>query len=171
MSGPVHLARRFVGSLSPRPLATRDADWVRTVLRAGELELWDRMSRADRTHAAGVARQVDRLLDGADRPVLAAALLHDVGKIDSGLGTFARVGATMVRGVVGRSTMAGWSTRRGLAGRLGRYVEHDQIGAALLTAAGADPSTATWAREHHLDPDRWTLPADLASALAAADDD
>ena len=29
----------------------------------------------------------------------------------------------------------------------------------------------TWAREHHMPPARWTLSADLANALKAADDD
>ena len=125
-----------------------------SVLREGELALWRRMSGPDRRHAVGVARRV------GDRPreVLAAALLHDVGKIDSGLGTFGRVVATLV-------------DRRDGAGRLARYRRHDVIGAALREAAGAGPLTVTWAREHHLPPERWTLPAEVAAALKAADDD
>ena len=57
------------------------------------------MSRADRRHAAGVARRVEVALgDEATRPVLAAALLHDVGKTESGLGTYGRVIATISGG-------------------------------------------------------------------------
>lgn len=171
MSGPIHLARRFLGSLSPRPLAPVDDDWVRTKLSPGELALWERMSLADRKHAAGVAREVDRGLHGADRPVVAAALLHDVGKIESGLGTGGRVVATVVGRVADRSRLDTWSDRAGLTGRVGRYLRHDAIGARLLDDAGAAPETVTWAREHHLAREQWTLPADVADALAAADDD
>ena len=51
----------------------------------------------------GVARKVEVALgDEASRPVLAAALLHDVGKTESGLSTYGRVIATISGGVVGR---------------------------------------------------------------------
>ena len=126
------------------------------------------MSDPDRRHAVGVARAVaSRLGDTATRPVLAAALLHDVGKVESSLGTFARASVTAAALVRGRDAMA---TRRPDT-RAGRYLRHDEIGAQLLAAAGADRLTVTWAREHHLPPDRWTLPPDLAAALKAADDD
>lgn len=96
MAGPIHLARRFVGSLSPRPLDPADDAWARSHLLAGERALWQRLSRADRKHAAGVAREVVRRLGpGTSRQVIAAALLHDVGKVDAGLGTFGRVVATV----------------------------------------------------------------------------
>jgi hypothetical protein len=97
--------------------------------------------------------------------VVAAALLHDVGKVESGLGTFARVGATLVAAGVGRKRLA----RR--SGRLGRYVRHDALGGDLLEAAGSDPLTSTWAREHHLTKDRWTVDPEVGAALKAADDD
>ena len=148
--------------MSPRPLAARDDEWVGEVLTPAERHLWDLMSLPDRKHAAGVAREADRLLGGAERPVLAAALLHDVGKIDAGLGTIGRVVATVADALLGR---------RALPGRLGRYRRHDAIGAELLREAKSDPLTVTWAREHHLPPSRWTLPPDVTAALAEADDD
>lgn len=170
MSGPIHLVRRFLGSLSPRPLDPDDDRWVRGILGSGESALWDRMPLADRKHAAGVAREVAADLGAPDRAVLAAALLHDVGKIDAGLGTFGRVVATMCSMAVGREKASRW-TGSGPRGRIGRYLRHDQIGAELLARAGADPLTVSWAREHHLDPARWSLDADVARALSAADDD
>ena len=155
----VHLAKRFVGSL--RSGAPAEEPWAIDQLTAGERAVWQRMSDADRRHAVDVARRVEVALgDGATRPVLAAALLHDVGKVESGLGTFARVGATL----------AGAVTRR-WRGRLGAYLRHDELGARLLEDAGSDPLTVAWAREHHLPRDRWTVPAEIADALKAADDD
>ncbi len=135
------------------------------VLRAGEHDLWQRMSGPDRRHAAGVAHDVAaRLGAEATPPVLAAAILHDVGKVESGLGTLARVPAT-VAGLVARDRAT-----RG-TGRVARYLRHDAIGAALLEAAGSDRLVVAWAREHHLPPDRWTLPRPIADALKAADGD
>ena len=61
--------------------------------------------------------------------------------------------------------------RPGPVGRVGRYLCHDRIGAAMLRAAGSDPLTVAWAGEHHLDPQRWTVPSPVAWALKDADDD
>lgn len=168
MAGTLHLVRRFLGSLSPRPLDAADDAWVREVLRPAEQALWDRMPRADRKHAAGVAREVTRRLgDAASRPVLAAALLHDVGKVEAGLGTPGRVVAT----VAGRRRAQGWAGRPGLAGRIERYLHHDEAGFRLLTAAGSDPLTAAWAAEHHRPEADWSVPVPIGRALRDADDD
>jgi hypothetical protein len=43
--------------------------------------------------------------------------------------------------------------------------------AALLAGAGARPLVITWAGEHHLPPERWTVPPEVGAALKAADDD
>jgi hypothetical protein len=161
-----HLARRFAGSLSPRPPASVDEAWARSQLGEGERAVWDRLSNPDRRHAVGVARDVvARLGAGATRPVVAAALLHDSGKLDSGLGTFARVGATVWAGLRGRERAAVGPSR------VARYLRHDELGAAALAAAGADPLTVAWAREHHLPAAAWTLDPAIAGALKAADDD
>lgn len=147
----VHLARRFFGSL--RRGAPADEAWALALLNDGERALWVRMPDADRRHAVGVAKAVPAEL-------AVAALLHDVGKVESGLGTFARVGATLLGAV-----------RRDWGGRLGAYLQHDAIGAELLIRAGSAPLTVAWAREHHLPEDRWTVPLDAGRALKAADDD
>ena len=166
MTSAGHLVRRFVGSLKPGGPPPPDEAWARDALLAGERPLWDRMSGPDRRHAVAVARRAEAALGRrATRSVVAAALLHDVGKVDSGLGTFSRVGATVVAAVVGRKRLG----RRD--GRLGRYTRHDVIGADLLAAAGSDPLTRTWAREHHLPKARWTVDPEVGAALKAADDD
>jgi hypothetical protein len=168
---PLHLARRFVGSLRHGDVSPADAAWVRARLLDGEADLWVRMSDADRRHAVGVARRVDGVLDGAPRPVLAAALLHDVGKVTSGLGTWARVVATLLGAVTSADAHGRWAARGGALGRLGRYLRHPDEGAALLSVAGSDPLTVAWAAEHHHPRSRWTVEASVAEALWSADDD
>ncbi|HEX6422815.1 MAG TPA: hypothetical protein VFZ79_05005 [Acidimicrobiales bacterium] len=167
-----HLVRRFAGSLRPGGPPADDEAWARRHLLAGELALWGRMSGADRRHAVGVARRaVAGLGGGATRPVVAAALLHDVGKVDSGLGPVRRAAATVAQLAWGRDAAERWRHRRGPVGRAGRYLCHDVIGADLLAAAGSDHLTVAWAREHHLSPGRWTVPAHVGAALKQADDD
>ena len=165
-----HLARRFVGSLRPGGPSVTEEAWAPGYLLASEADLWRSMSGADRRHAVAVARRGDRVLGSPERPVLAAALLHDVGKVRSGLGTPGRVVATVV-GAVAADRAARWATSDGFRGRIGRYLRHPQEGAALLETAGSDPFTVAWATEHHRDPGRWTVDDRLAEALRAADDD
>src|SRR5439155_19397161 len=107
----------------------------------------------DRRHSSAVARRA-----GGPEEVSAAALLHDVGKVEAGLGTFGRVLATVIG--PGRAK-----------GRMATYLRHDQIGARLLAEAGARPLVVTWAAEHHLPPERWTVPREIADRLKSADDD
>jgi hypothetical protein len=167
-----HLARRFAGSLRPGGPAPADDAWAVASLTAGEVALWRRMSGADRRHAVGVARAVvDDLGPGATRPVRAAALLHDVGKVEAGLGTFRRAAVTALALAVGRGRVQRWRDRPGPVGRAGRYLCHDEIGARLLAEASSDALTVAWAREHHLPTDRWSVPAEVGSALKSADDD
>jgi hypothetical protein len=182
-----HLAGRFFGALSPAGPPADDELWVRGQLVPGEQELWARMSGPDRRHAVGVARDSITLIDEgghgeAPRPVVAAALLHDVGKVESRLGTWARAGVTVVAMVAGRERVASWADRpmtsgrkhlrvRDLPGAAGRYVTHDRIGSDLLEQAGSDPLTVAWAGEHHRPESTWTVPRQYADALKEADGD
>jgi hypothetical protein len=126
----------------------------------------------DRRHSAAVAREVERRLGHeASSPVLAAALLHDVGKIDAGLRTWGRVVATMSAAVAGPDTARLWIRSSGFTRRVGLYLHHPEIGADLLEMAGSDPLTVAWAEEHHKPREEWTIPLPIAEVLSAADDD
>ena len=120
MSGLAHLARRFVGSLSGgRP----DPAPAVAVLTPAELRLWSAFDPADQRHSLLVAERLVAAHPDAPRHERAAALLHDIGKLDAGLGTVGRVVATLV--VVGDR------------GR--RYRDHERLGAAMLRCVGSDP--------------------------------
>jgi len=168
----IHLTTRFVGSLWPFGPRTADDSWARSHLLEGEIVLWDRMCTQDRRHSVGVARRVDEHLGvRATRPVLAAALLHDVGKVESGLGTFLRVVATLSAAVAGRDMADAWILSSGVTRRVGLYLKHPEIGGDLLAMAGSEEFTEQWARQHHLPEDDCTLDRDLAHALRISDDD
>jgi len=174
MAHPLHLARRFFGSLRPGGPRPSERAWAEAQLLPDELALWRRMPGPDRRHSAAVARRVERALGPrATRPVLAAALLHDVGKLDAHLRTYGRVIATLAGGVVGHdeAVIRQWTLTTGFTRRVGLYLLHPELGGDLLAVAGSDPLTIAWAREHHLPPDRWTIAPELAEALHEADDD
>jgi HD domain len=172
-----HLTRRFVDALRPGGPRATDLEWVTTVLEPDELTLWARMSGHDRRHSIRVARRVERILSdtrhAGDSRWLAAALLHDIGKLDAGLGPFRRVGATLAGAAAGHEYAEVWSTKRGITRRVGLYLRHPELGAARIRMARGREEAARWAAAHH-QPDAEEasgLPPPVAAALRAADDD
>ena len=151
----IHLIRRFLQSILDRGPEAAEEDWLVGLLSEAEEALYAQMSAADRSHALRSAR-CPALADDAQR---VAAALHDVGKIQAGLGTWARVGATV----------AGVLSPAALRGRWADYQDHPRLGAAMLRDAGSAELTVTWAAEHHLSYSESSLPPDVAAALAAAD--
>lgn len=121
-----HLAARFVTSLPPTPPSVADEVWVDRHLLAGERALWVQLSNQDRRHSAAVARRFVAARPEATRAEIAGAMLHDVGKIECGLGTFGRVLGTLV----GPRTAA-----------FRAYHDHEQIGAEMARRAGSDAAT------------------------------
>ena len=171
MGGAAHLVKRFFGSVPIGP-SPADRAWVLDQLLEGEQDVWRKMSRADRRHAAGVARRVEVALGHeATRPVLAAALLHDCGKTVSGLGTYGRVIATLSGKMAGLDQAVAWTETSGFTRRVGLYLEHPRLGAELLGLAGSAPLTVAWTAEHHLPPEQWTVPVEIGQVLKDADDD
>lgn len=126
MSSVAHLARRFRGSLSRAEPSADDVAWVQTQLLPAEAALWSHMAVQDRRHSIEVARRFAALRPKATPSEMAGALLHDVGKQVAGLGTFARVAATLI----GPRTA-----------RFRQYHDHEELGAAMLAEAGSDPVT------------------------------
>jgi hypothetical protein len=121
-----HLVARFATSLSPAPPPVEHEVWVDERLSPGERRLWIRLGNQDRRHSALVGRRFAAARPTATRAEVAGAILHDIGKIECGLGTFGRVAATLV----------GPRTERFAA-----YRDHEEIGARMAAAVGSDPAT------------------------------
>jgi hypothetical protein len=176
VSRATHLVSRFFGSLHPRALDAETLAWVHRTLEPSELHVWEGLGRADRAESVTVARRLDAALAGtpeaADSKWTAAALLHDVGKQASAFGPIGSSIATVVVAVAAKETARGWAaTTGGMRGRMGRYAGHDEVGADLLSVAGARPAVAAWASAHHR-PERWDstgIPLLVCRALAHAD--
>lgn len=174
MPGLLHLAKRGVATAIPLGASKDDDQWARSHLLPGEVDLWSRMKPADRRHAAGVARRVEGALGPrATRPVLAAALLHDVGKVEARFGAYRRTLATLCAIAVkhDQDVIRAWTKTTGFTRRVGLYLQHPKLGGDLLGLAGSDALTEAWTREHHLPEGEWTVPIDVARALKDADDD
>lgn len=132
---PLHLARRFAGSLRARRPSPRDQEMIAGVLGPHEARLFWAQPVIDQAHGVETARRVvDR-----GRPDLAAvALLHDVGKRHAALG------------VVGRSIASALALLRiPVRGRYAGYLDHAEAGARDLVAAGCPPVVVEFARSHH----------------------
>ena len=155
-----HLARRFVGSLSRSAISPADLAWVADQLSSGELALWQRFGVADQRHTLAIARSTLDLLPAdrrGDRRIVVAALMHDIGKLDAGLGTLGRIAATLWSAVRGEAAAEG-------EGRFARYLRHEPIGASWCAALGCDPLVvALVGGDEAADPI-------ASSALRAADD-
>jgi hypothetical protein len=151
--------------------------WVAAVLNDRELAVWRRLPMHDRRHSIAVARRVEAALAGtayADDPRwIEAALLHDVGKLDAGLGVLGRVAATLAGAAAGHDMADAWSQKRGITRRFGLYLRHPELGESRIRMCDGSREAAVWA-EAHQDPDRYDrtgLPRAVVDALAAADDD
>lgn len=119
----IHLARRTIESLRRTPVDDVALAWVRSQLVDREFDLWNRMQQIDRAHSIGVARRLLERDPGVERHEIAAALLHDVGKLRSSLSVWARIAATIV----------GPRTRR-----FREYHDHERIGAQMCHEVGID---------------------------------
>jgi hypothetical protein len=121
-----HLARRWWGALWAGAPRTEDDVWAHRWLTAGEQQVWRRLDDGDRHHALVVARRFAAAHPHATQAQMAAALLHDCGKREAGLGLWGRVAAT----VIGPRT-----------DRFRVYADHERVGAVMLEASGSDPVT------------------------------
>jgi hypothetical protein len=181
MASFTHLTKRALGSLVPVGPRGGDVVWVEGTLSAQELAVWRRMARADRRHSVTVARRVEAALASSehadDQRWIAAALLHDIGKLDADLGVPLRVLAILAARIGGYERVAGWMPRRGLRRRFALYVRHPELGATRLVLAGSAPEVVTWARMHQnpVVTDAGApvpgIPPAVVDALLAADDD
>lgn len=123
MKNLLHLVKRALTSISNDPLSGADIERVERLLSVSEFEIWWSMQPRDQRHSLQVYERFMLLYPPAKREEQAAALLHDVGKIASGLGWFLRIVATVIgsRGV-----------------RFAMYHDHEKLGVQMLEGISED---------------------------------
>lgn len=145
---------------------------IEQVLTPTQLALFRRFDLADRQHSFAVMRTLQEA-GHENSALLAAALLHDIGKTQYRLHLWERVIGAVVEAV--RPSLIdrwGQGDARGLRRPFVIRSQHPQWGAEMVAGAGASSVTITLIR-HHQDktcklPDRQT--ARLLSQLQWADD-
>jgi len=166
MDRAAYRARQFLHALTARP-GSEDLACVRSLLTPELYTLFLTLPPADRAHALRVQHRLRAHAEN-NPDLLAAGLLHDVGKAVLPLRLFDRVAVVLGQALLpmqarawGAGDPAGW--RRGFV----VACRHAEWGATMVADAGGSPRLVTLVREHQSGS-----PADpTLAALQAADGD
>tara|TARA_B110000438_G_scaffold290351_1_gene325960 strand:+ start:138 stop:662 length:525 start_codon:yes stop_codon:yes gene_type:complete len=168
----LHLGKRFFTSLFPRSLREDEIRWVQEQLNSEEFKLWLSFSKADKRHSFEVAHRVTLKLKDQETPYVAAALLHDIGKLSSCLGIFGRTIATLISPFLTRNKITIWTLKtKGFRCQLANYLEHPKNGEKILKSIHSAPLTIAWVSEHHSADEKWSVPHEIGLLLSEADND
>ena len=147
LQAALYRVRQFVGAWLARvsPEELREAD---KVLPPGAQELFRKMSVPDQRHSLNVMRTLRRA-GHSEADLLAAALLHDVGKSAAPVHSWQR--AIIVLGKRFAPGLLAWLTHgepRGLRRAFVIHRQHMEIGAQWAAQAGCSALTVSLIRRH-----------------------
>lgn len=143
MASPLYRVHQFLRGFRTT-LAPDEIALVRAHLTGAEQALFTAMEPRDRRHSVDL---MHRLGAGASAELLAAALLHDVGK--GRLCVWDRV-AFVLLGALGRGVRERLEAQRGghFSRALWRLEHHARLGAALLEGIGTHPRVVSLVARH-----------------------
>lgn len=182
MARILYRIRQFLHALTA-PLAREDPEGVAEVLTLAQRALFDRMPAADRRHAWAVYRILKE--QGIQSPdLLAAALLHDVGKAALAPPIWVRVVVVLLERFAPRllerlpsaretgvnDRPFAWRPRR-IVEYLALYRDHAELGARWAEAMGCSERTVALIRRHHERPSSPESEEDRLLALLQAADE
>ena len=144
--------RQFRALLVARPLDAARWREIEALLSPAELALFRRFSPGDRQHSYRVMRAL-REAGHDDERLLAAALLHDVGKTRLRLHLWERISGALVE-TFAPSLGAHWGAGPARSWRRPFVIraQHAEWGAEMAEAAGSDLATAALIRHHQQKP-------------------
>jgi len=158
-------ARQFWLALWARP-RPEQLEFARQNLTSAQFELFQQLQPSEIVHAISVCRQLK--VRGHDHPdLLAAALLHDIGKVKHPLRLWERVAVVLGDKFFPRLA-ARWSAGapKGLRRPFVIAAKHPAWGAEMARDVGASPLTIAMIR-HHQDADPGELGSKERSFLSA----
>lgn len=146
MNRPLYRLRQFFQAARANQLSKSELQFVAQYLPNAGLELFTNMPPGDQRHSLAVART---LIAHAHRekPLLQAALLHDVAKARIGL--LYRVLAVLLN-AFSQDALARLASADPRSWRHPFYLSlhHPELGARLAARAGLDPRAVALIREH-----------------------
>ncbi len=140
-------------------LSREDVVEVRRVLGPDLFRVFSSMPRPYKRHGLSVYRKV-LLAGGSDPALLQAALLHDSGKYDPGMGRYVtvlhRVAVVLLEAVPAGRPLLEWLSREGAVKGLRGYLlypfylskHHSRLGADTARKHGASPELVRLIAEH-----------------------
>ncbi|MFQ5811934.1 MAG: hypothetical protein ACE5I2_01895 [Anaerolineae bacterium] len=130
----------------------RELGLLSEYLTPPQAELFQRMPRCDQRHGLDVFYALRRR-QHHDHDLLAAALLHDVGKIGGWLRLWHRVLIVLIE-AIGPQVLDRLATEKPGSWRYPFFVhqQHPKLGAELAQAAGCSPTTVELIRRHQQPP-------------------
>lgn len=146
--GVLYRLSQFWQNVTARPLTQPEIEEVSADLTPGELALFRQMSVSDQQHALRVCRLL-RNCGMMDSDLLAAALLHDVGKVRVKLTAWDRTLAVLGEKIA-PVRVAEWGQGEGTGWKRTFVVrkQHAAWGAALAAEAGSSPSVVDLILQH-----------------------
>lgn len=165
-------AAQFAAHAWPRPPGPAERAAVGAVLAPRLAALWARQTVAEQAHSLRVLAAL-RAQGHTEPALLAAALLHDVGKTRAPMPLWGRV-AVVLAGRFWPEAAARWGRGRPRGWRrpFVTAAQHPDWGADLCAAAGAAPLTVALIRRHQTPVPAPATPEDeWLRVLQAADDD
>ncbi len=165
----LYRARQFFGGLTAR-VSEADRREAEAVLPPAARAWFRSLPRDAQWHGLNVMHDLQRA--GHDRrELLAAALLHDAGKIEAANGPFVRALMVLARKFapdwLARRSQLDWRSARGLDRVAAVAAQHPQIAAERAEQCGCDPITIDLIRRHQA---KTELSDDLLRALQQVDD-
>ncbi|MCC7162403.1 MAG: hypothetical protein IT331_07910 [Anaerolineae bacterium] len=138
--------RQFLSAANAPPLTLAELERAQAVLNPEALALYQSMPPGDQRHSLAIFDAL-RARGYNDRPLLQAALLHDVAKRNIGLAY--RVGAVLLNRMSPKA-LARWASENPESWRYPFYLllHHPELGAELAAHVGADPKALELIRAH-----------------------
>lgn len=145
---PVYRLRQFWQNVTAAPLPGDAWNEIESVLSPAEVALFRRLAASDRRHSYGVMQTL-RSADHTHPALLAAALLHDVGKTRVPLTVWDRTLIVAAETAVPRRSAAwGQGTPHGWKRPFVVKAQHAAWGAEMAAAAGSRSLTVALIRRH-----------------------
>lgn len=173
----LYRTRQFWQAIKPRS-SNQGAEQLTTVLTPAQIRLFQRMQKSEQAHSLEMLNELIQQGEG-DADLLAAALLHDVGKIRAPLRVWERVLVVITRAICpdcvrkwgaqdAGDLESGWGWRRTFV-----VAEHHPAwGADLAAACGTSPIAVSLIARHQeqLSPEMNDPEDTLLRKLQAVDD-